>query len=309
MDYDTHSQVRLDLTENRYANMDYVFSSAIKSAASNLKQITVSYDIACQWSKKLKDRMEAMPASIKISSGIQFRYKVPKFHLPCHVKQCWTPYAFNYTKWVGMTDGEGVERMWSWLNGVARSLSVMSFGSRSDTMDDYCNYYNWKKTIGLGKCSRFYRYRIMINHTDTGDHLLEKMAKAIPRAITHYRAFRIFSKCLAEGYPQEVKEWEKQVRAWENDQTLPCPYEIDDKNGMLVKSLIPWLKDKHIEITLASVKNTLAAADNQKCQAGNLDSYGQELTSSQFVILGLEVEELQYVFPYASLQLTKSYQA
>ncbi|KDQ23967.1 hypothetical protein PLEOSDRAFT_1048198, partial [Pleurotus ostreatus PC15] len=55
----------------------------------------------------------------------------------------------NYTKWVGRTDGEGVERMWSWLNKVAHSASMMGPGGRQDTLDDFCNFWNWRKTVNL----------------------------------------------------------------------------------------------------------------------------------------------------------------
>ena len=128
--------------------MDFIFLSSI--AGTSIKSITISYDIACQWSRNLLSRMAKMPEHLHIPDSIKLQFKVPKFHLPAHVSKCWAPYSFNFTKWVGRTDGEGVERNWSWLNGIARCVSMMGPGGRSDTLDDFCNYHNWRKTVGLG---------------------------------------------------------------------------------------------------------------------------------------------------------------
>jgi hypothetical protein len=92
-----------------------------------------------------------MPEAMRLPSSLKILFKVPKFHLPPHVKVCHGPYSFNYMKGVGRTDGEGVERNWSWLNSAARSISVMGPGSREDTIDDLCDFSNWRKTVDLGE--------------------------------------------------------------------------------------------------------------------------------------------------------------
>jgi hypothetical protein len=128
--------------------MDYLFFSSVMGTM--LLLITASYDIACQWFRNFWTRMSAMPTEMQLPSSVKVRFKVPKFHLPAHVKKCHAPFSFNYTKWVGRTDGEGVERNWAWLNMIARSISVMGPGAREDTIDDFCGYSNWRKTVGLG---------------------------------------------------------------------------------------------------------------------------------------------------------------
>ena len=135
----------------RYANMDFIFLSSV--ARTSLKSISISYDIACQWSRNFFSRMAKMPQWLRIPDSTTLHFQVPKFHLPAHVSKCWAPFSFNFAKLVGRTDGEGVERNWSWLNGIARCVSVMGAGSRSDTLDDFCNYHNWRKTVGLGRFS------------------------------------------------------------------------------------------------------------------------------------------------------------
>ncbi|KAG1759433.1 hypothetical protein EDD22DRAFT_981037 [Suillus occidentalis] len=62
------------------------------------------------------------------------RFFVPKFHLPAHVSKCQTIFSFNFTHFVGRTDGEAPER-----------------GCCQDTLDDHFGDWNWKKVVGLGE--------------------------------------------------------------------------------------------------------------------------------------------------------------
>jgi hypothetical protein len=48
----------------RYANMDYVFASVLKHHDTNLHKV-VSYDIACQWSVNLPERLAKLPSNIR----------------------------------------------------------------------------------------------------------------------------------------------------------------------------------------------------------------------------------------------------
>ncbi|EEB99993.1 hypothetical protein MPER_00171, partial [Moniliophthora perniciosa FA553] len=109
----------------------------------------ISYDIACQWYKNFRTCMAAMPGYLQIPSSTMLHFKVPKFHLPAHVPSCFAPFSFNFTKGVGKTDGEAIERNWSNLNSIARCVSMMTAGGRFDTIDDFCNFSNWRKTVGL----------------------------------------------------------------------------------------------------------------------------------------------------------------
>ena len=134
---------------SRYSNMDYLLLSSI--ASTTIKSITISYDIACQWGKNFTVRSNSptLPDSLRLPSSISLMFIVPKFHLPAHIPKCHGPFSFNYAPGVGRTDGEGVERNWSTLNGIAPSVSMMGPGGRWDTLDDICNFTNWRKTISL----------------------------------------------------------------------------------------------------------------------------------------------------------------
>lgn len=60
--------------------------------------------------------------------------------------------------------------------------------------------------------------------------LLRKLLLAIPEAIIHHRAFTAFTESLQAENAEELVKWEAQVKSWEADQTLPCPYEIPEES-------------------------------------------------------------------------------
>lgn len=138
------------LTTARYVNMDYLFFSvASKSLAEKL---FVSYDIACQWHKKMWARMAKLPSSMQIDRVTKaLEFVVPKFHLNAHRLACQISYSLNLLPGVGRTDGEGVERGWANINPAASSTKQMGPGTRRDTLDDYFGDWNWKKLVGLGE--------------------------------------------------------------------------------------------------------------------------------------------------------------
>jgi len=130
--------------------MDFLFLQSLHD--TNLISIVVSYDVACQWSINLRERMNLYPHQLqKTLDGIlNIIFLVPKFHLAAHIASCQIQYSFNLTRGVGRTDGEAPERGWSRFNNVATQTKEMGPGSRRDTLDDHFGDWNWKKTTGLG---------------------------------------------------------------------------------------------------------------------------------------------------------------
>ncbi|KAJ7191702.1 hypothetical protein GGX14DRAFT_537830 [Mycena pura] len=245
----------------RYPNMDYLFFSCL--IGTLILSIVASYDIACQWCRNFWTRMQAMPAAMRLPAGVKIQFKVPKFHLPPHVKKCHAPFSFNYTKWTGRTDGEGVERNWAWLNMIARSISVMGPGAREDTIDDFCGYANWKKTVNLG------------------NSLLRKMALAIPQAQLHSRAFHAFTDGLKEQpeHQAELTKWERLVAEWEQDHDKPCPYEYPEESN----------------VTMDELRLRIAEEEHDR------EAHGSSPTNKPgaFIMAAMEIHEHQCVFHHA----------
>lgn len=142
----------------RYVNIDYLFFTSLKG--KDFVDLVVSYDIACQWSVKIWERMKKYDVSMHIDNDGHHVYVflVPKFHLPAHVGSCQTLFSFNFTENVGRTDGEAPERGWSIYNPVSTSTREMGPGFRRDTLDDLFGYVVWKKTCQMGTLLRCYYY-------------------------------------------------------------------------------------------------------------------------------------------------------
>ncbi|KIK58953.1 hypothetical protein GYMLUDRAFT_170283, partial [Collybiopsis luxurians FD-317 M1] len=142
-----HSGVDLRLGEE-YLLMDFSLLSSIRSFP-NLP-VTVSYDIMCQYSKKLYQRIAAYPQILHTPIPFpRYQLLVPKFHLAAHKQDCVWSFSYNYAIGVGRTDGEGVERNWSTQNSLSGSTKKMGPGSRRNTLDDHFGDHNWRKIISI----------------------------------------------------------------------------------------------------------------------------------------------------------------
>ena len=114
--------------------------------------LLISYDIACQWLKKLWLRMQELPVHLHPTiASSNFHVKIPKFHFDAHGKKDHAQYSFSYTSGVGRTDGEGIERLWGRLKPAAAQTIEMGPGARRDTLDDFCGFMNWRKVVGFRK--------------------------------------------------------------------------------------------------------------------------------------------------------------
>lgn len=136
------------ISRTRYVNVDYVYFAAVFSVL--VQVIVVSYDIACQWSRNFRKRVENYQGCITYNKDTTFL--VPKFHLPAHQQSCKDNYSFNYTKGVGQTDGEAPERGWAITNVFGPMTKEMGPGARHDLLDDVFGDQNWRKVARLRKC-------------------------------------------------------------------------------------------------------------------------------------------------------------
>ncbi|KAI5885767.1 uncharacterized protein SCHCODRAFT_01205560 [Schizophyllum commune H4-8] len=134
----------------RYANSDYALGSLLRHHSAALR-LVLSYDICCQYSKKFKERMSQLPPLVRFKLAFAYvRFVIPKLHIHGHKLACQLLFNLNWTLGVARTDGEGVERPWSFLGILCASLRQMGPGSAADTLDDHFGHWNWLKLIGLG---------------------------------------------------------------------------------------------------------------------------------------------------------------
>ncbi|KAG2122214.1 hypothetical protein DEU56DRAFT_873634 [Suillus clintonianus] len=241
----------------RYVNMDYLVFSALLTFAS-LKAVNFSYDIACQWHKKLWSRVPSLPPRLQPDlAGKTFRFFVPKFHLAAHIEACQTMFSLNWSPGVGRTDGEAPERGWANINRVATSTKEMGPGARRDTLDDYFGDWNWKKITSLGRV------------------LLRKVIEAVGAEQEHRIALSELEGSIRESElgASSLAEWREEIETWEVDHTQPNPFErrVDT-------------------MTQAAVRLELAKQDAKELEDGTAVSLHSEVSCSILISTGIDLE-------------------
>ncbi|KAJ7150036.1 hypothetical protein C8R43DRAFT_1128099 [Mycena crocata] len=139
----------------RYANMDYILMSTL--AGFDLEELTVSYDVACQWRKRLAERLQ------KLLEDMHLNIKHILFHL-----------SFSVAK----SDGEGIKRLWAQINSCAFHMKTMGIGNCVDTLEDKIDYLNHSKNLALANL------------------LCRKLLVAIPEHEQQVNAFKEVNKSI-----------------------------------------------------------------------------------------------------------------
>jgi hypothetical protein len=212
--------------------MDYVILSTLKN--TSIDMLVISYDIACQWSKNFPSRVKEFPPAMQLNlMTTSLDCVIPKFHIYAHGKKCQTIWSLNYRRWMGRTDGEGVEREWSHINPVALSTKVMGPGARHDTLDDHWGAWNWRKVVSLGAFHLL--WAIVSSLVSTGRHLRSKLTEAIPMTRKHCALLN----ALSATFPATtVAEWTQMVEDWQEDPSKPDPFEEVTIGILLSASLL-----------------------------------------------------------------------
>jgi hypothetical protein len=136
--------------------MDFILMSLL--VGFDLEQLTISYDIACQWQKNLARRIRKLPADMQLDfESFLFQCGLPVWHASSHETECTNRYSLSFIPGVGKTDREGIERLWAELNAFAFHTKNMGIGHCADTLDDKINYHNFMKNLGQGEYDHWYR--------------------------------------------------------------------------------------------------------------------------------------------------------
>ncbi|KZT35076.1 hypothetical protein SISSUDRAFT_991001, partial [Sistotremastrum suecicum HHB10207 ss-3] len=191
----------------RYVNMDYIFLSSIVNAA--VGTILISYDIACQWSKNLTNRVKDFADTFAAHFFLFILiFVIPKFHLPAHGNKCQAPYSLNYREGCGRLDGEGIERGWAHLGLYSSSHKEKTAANRHDSMDDLIGSWNWRKIKEMAKS------------------LLTKFNTAKAGYAKQTATFAAISEATTAA---KVAEWTLMLSEWQKDpHTAPNPFEEPD---------------------------------------------------------------------------------
>jgi hypothetical protein len=137
-----------------YANMDLaLLSTLLPAVRSGITRVLVSYDIGCQWSKNLDDRLSLYSVSptFKLSSLSYWRVVVPKFHLAGHGKDCQLNFNINFMKGAARMTGEMIESGWAQSGPMAIWTRENGPFARRAVLDDHWGSENWLKLRRLRK--------------------------------------------------------------------------------------------------------------------------------------------------------------
>ncbi|CAB5368131.1 unnamed protein product [Rhizophagus irregularis] len=119
---------------------------------SNQKFIFL-YDIAC-----FLDAHIANPNNILYPYRERFTWAVSIFHAYAHTSKCQQKYHPRVIKSVGLTDGESLERLWSYLGKFAKTTKYMKFGHRLDIIGTALEFHYQKSVEKLAN-NLFKRYK------------------------------------------------------------------------------------------------------------------------------------------------------
>ncbi|KAF7321643.1 CxC2 domain-containing protein [Mycena kentingensis (nom. inval.)] len=198
----------------RYANMDWIFLCVLRWLHHRLPKM-VSYDIVCHWWIKAMERFTKLLKKYPFMFRLQlilalFRAVVPKLHIKGHNRQCQREFSLNLVPGSGQTDGEGIERSWSTIGGVAASSRVCGPGARWDMLDSHWAFANWCKMVHLASLLR------------------RRLDNALEQHTIQETAFKLFT----EEQKEKVPAWMKMVLEFEEDGTKPNPYEESSTDGL-----------------------------------------------------------------------------
>ncbi|KAJ7770876.1 hypothetical protein DFH07DRAFT_866577 [Mycena maculata] len=113
-------------------------------------QKLILYDIMCIWKKFLKERRVGLPNLMKLNVILTFfKFVIPKMHIHAHALLCQLLYSLNLAPGSAQVDGEGIERPWVSIGGVAMSTILMGPGARHGVLDCQWSHWNWQKLVGL----------------------------------------------------------------------------------------------------------------------------------------------------------------
>jgi hypothetical protein len=211
----------------RAINMDILVALGI----CDLKvPVTLSYDINCQWGKKLVARWRAtLPP--EILPGFDFEndldVKLPKMHIKGHQRSCHCVYNLNYTADAGRFCGECIERLWAVLNPAAPSTREMTPGRRADALNMHLRAHNWRKHVRTGARRVAAPVRALIPVYAAGHSLAHKMLESMKLALELKEELDDLTDALRIANPKELPVSEAAYAAWKGGDrsAKPPPFE------------------------------------------------------------------------------------
>ncbi|TEB22263.1 hypothetical protein FA13DRAFT_1641660 [Coprinellus micaceus] len=260
----------------RYCNMDYIFLATI--ALASVLRIVITYDIACQWSKKLKARMEDYPEQLRPSPKVDIVAAIPSWHINGHGVDCQTNFALMYMPGMGRTCGDEVEGLFSHTNSLGASFREMAPAARHEALNDMGSGYNIKKIVRFGPS---FAKKVVLAHGMKTKHRsnFDQMTASFER----------------DGI--DLRSWERQIKEWEGERAqgrIPkiSPYR-EVSAGISMQEVRHQLAQEDLAITSnAAERAGVPDRENEHNVATGTSGNTAIVTSlPTFISVGLTLEE------------------
>ncbi|KAJ7034185.1 hypothetical protein C8F04DRAFT_1183471 [Mycena alexandri] len=151
---------------------------------------------------------------------------------------------------------------WEFTNGAAASTKMMGVGTRAATLEDLFGFHNWRRQVS---------WRGIFT---------KRMGENVKEGQVHRDTFEVFDAALREVAPDMVEGWKVWVGEWELQQ------HTDGADSLFeLKERVTSMRDIQLKL-----------AKEELLRSGEGVEVEREDTPSTFILMGLEIEESQYVF-------------
>ena len=154
--------------------MDYILASILHHHSTQLHKV-LSYDITCQWSKYLPERLKALPWIVCPQSIGSYVTVIPKLHINAHNPPCPMDYLLNYVNGASCTVSKAIECTHATTGLLSGSTKQMGPGYCHDALDMHWQFWNWQKIVGLGKLITLKSSCLDLTHHLIGSLLYKKL--------------------------------------------------------------------------------------------------------------------------------------
>ncbi|KAH9885219.1 hypothetical protein C8Q73DRAFT_660020 [Cubamyces lactineus] len=135
----------------RWGENDCALARALRGT-EKLHERALSYDVVCSYICHIRERFErSHPELLPIID--ELKMLLPKLHIYAHKELCQLVYVLCYARGFGLVHGEGIKTPWAELNIAGLCTREMTAGARHDTLNSLFNFWNWRKTFGMGTFS------------------------------------------------------------------------------------------------------------------------------------------------------------
>jgi hypothetical protein len=127
-------------------NVDWAFLESLRTTNVMPEQgVMLIYDIACQYSIHLQDRIGHL-----LPTGLDIDWAIGLFHVHAHKEKCLFRYASSFILGSGIVAGEILESLWSGLNTITPATRTATLAHRAEMIDEHAADSNHRKTLGIG---------------------------------------------------------------------------------------------------------------------------------------------------------------